>query len=258
MRANNYPTPAQVSVFVGNVWVDDAYRLEVRDQNQLIPLYGYADREFTAVAQGKRIVQGSIIINYRYPEYLRAAIDGYGHSKAEMDSAVALAHTLRNSSVEDRIKLIDQARMMGVGEEVAEVFTNYYMPSVGVGSDSDLRLLEESSGSNTLPSTMAMDPRKEIEFRIYFDAPENARYFTVVEGVRIVGRAMTVSNAAGGGDTSSSGQNLFEVYTFFARRIKNRKINRWTEDPSIPTVATELQEILDVVTPTPIVEGSGY
>jgi len=261
MRDGSYPTPAQVSVFVGNVWVDDAYRIEVRDQNQLIPLYGYADKEFTAVAQGKRIVQGSLIINYRYPEYLLAAIDGHGHKKVEMESAVALAHALQNADITERIAILEQARMNGVGKEMREVFTSKYLKEVTFNSPEDLRtrfLLERWYPSATsLPSTMQMDPKREISLRIWFDMQERARYYTSIEGVRFVGRAMTVSNAAGGGDASSSGQPLYEIYTFFAKRIENRKVQRWTRDPTSDAYGSSDQtEILNGLTPTPVVEGS--
>ena len=250
MREGNYPTPAQVSVFVGNIWVDDAYRIEVRDQNQLIPLYGYADREFTAVAQGKRIVQGSLIINYRYPEYLLAAIDGQGHKKVEMESAIALAHALSNADITERIAILEQARMNGVGKEMREVFVTKYLSQ-------DSLVLLGSQNDKFLPSTMQLDPARDINLRIFFDMPERARYYTSIEGVRFVGRAMTVSNAASGGDASSSGQPLYEIYTFFARHIENRKVQRWTLDPTADAYgSSDQQEILNRLTPTPVVEGS--
>ena len=249
MRAGNYPTPAQVSVFMGDIWLDDAYRIEYRDQNPLIPIYGYAESEFTAVAQGKRIVQGSLIINYRYPEYLRAAIDGMGKKRVVMDSSVALAHALENTSISERIAALEQARMVGVGKELGKVYVDKYTPSPyfhdreeGYASGSTARYLAENTRVN-IPSTTAIDPSdEEIELRIWFDTPQRAPYYTVIEGVRLVGRAVAISNSAhGAGDSSSSGQNLFELYTFFARRITSRRVQNWEPnvlDPIIPSLVT--------------------
>jgi len=259
MREGNYPTPAQVSVFVGDVWVDDAYRVEVRDQNQLIPLYGYADKEFTAVAQGKRIVQGSLIINYRYPEYLLAAIEGNGHKRVEMESAVALAHALANADITERIAILEHARQIGIGKEMREVFSTQYLSRIPYFADEHMRAFESENPSLTsIASTMQLDPTKEINLRIWFDMPERSRYYTSIEGVRLVGRAMTISNAASGGDASGSGQPLYEIYTFFAKRIENRKVQRWTVDPTTPGYGvTDRSEILNNLTTTPVMEGSG-
>lgn len=257
MKLGNYPTPAQVSVFLGEVWLDDAYRLEVRDNNQLIPLYGYAESEFSAVAQGKRIVNGSLIINYRYPEYLRAAIDGHGRKKVGMDRTVALAHALRNASVEERIAILEQARMNGVGREMRDVFVDKYVSvSEAFGNVPGLNNYGENLPT-VLPSSMRTDPNEDLELRIWFDTPNKSRYYTIIEGVRLVGKAMTIRNAANsGGDASSSGQNLFELYTFFARRIINRKVAK-SSDPTQPGYgATSQQELLGSLVPTPKREGS--
>ena len=244
MRAENYPTPAQVSVFLGDVWIDDAYRIEVRDQNPLIPLYGYSQSEFTAVAQGKRIVQGSLIINYRYPEYLRAAIDGTGKKKVEMDRTTALAVALRDAPVDERVNILNLARQQGVGKEMGEIFTEKYVPQFeftqpGMTAAEQRAIYEDAVEQNenlgVLPSTMKLDPREGITFKIWFDTPNESKYYTVIEGVRLVGRAMTIRNSAdGGGDTSSSGQNLFELYTFFAKRMYSRRLQKWADIPAAP------------------------
>lgn len=262
MGRGNYPTPAQVSVFVGDVWVDDAYRIEFRDQNQLIPLYGYADKEFTAVAQGKRLVQGSLIINFRYPEYLRAAIEGHGSKRVEMDKAIALAHQLRNAPIEERIALLEEARMRGVGKEIGKVYVNQYVPEAELADIGDLTPAEfeafgEENYNSVVPSTMALSPDEEINFKIYFDTPEYSRYYTMIRGVRLVGRAMTVSNAVGGGDAGGSGMPLYEIYSFFARKVENKKIQKWTNDPTQPGYGVDgLSEVLGSTTPTPKTEGS--
>lgn len=267
MKPGNYPTPAQVSIFLKEIWLDDAYRVEVRDENRQIPLYGYSESEFTAVAQGKRLVNGSLIINYRYPEYLRAAIDNHGKKRVEMDRTVALAHVLREASIEDRISILELARQQGVGKEMGEVFADKYFPEVEVidpnmTEEQKDRLAEAYYNKNPsvshLPSSMRVDPDEEISIKVMFDTPNRAKYYTIIEGVHLVGRAMTIRNSAqGGGDASSSGQNLYELYTFFARRISNRRLHRWEPDPTLPGYGvTDQEEILGGLIATPEREGS--
>lgn len=220
MRPGAYPTPAQVSVFVGDVWIDDAFRLEVRYQNPQIPLYGYSEAEFSEVAQGKRIVQGSLIINYRYPEYLRTAIESIGYKRMERSKAIEMINDLRTSSVEDRIAALEEARALGRGKEMKPIFVNEFAQRRGKIQPEFAR---DKAGQDRLathiPSAMRMSASEEVTLKIFFDTPEAAQYHWEVEGVHLVGSAMTISNQAQGGDASASGMPLYEVYTFFARRI---------------------------------------
>jgi len=220
MRPGAYPTPAQVSVFMGDIWLDDAFRIEVRYQNPQVPLYGYAESEFTAVAQGKRIVQGSLIINFRYPEYLRTAMENIGETKAQNDRAVDFMNRLRTASVADRIGMLEEARMQGVGADIKPIFVEEFAKKMGVanphwadGPHGETRL------GTTLPSTMRIDVNRPLTLKIYFDTPEDAQYHWEIEDVHLVGQAMTISNQAQGGDASASGMPLYEMYSFFAKRV---------------------------------------
>ena len=64
-----------------------------------------------------------------------------------------------------------------------------------------------------------MSVSKELTLKIFFDIPEASDYHWEVEGVHLVGQAMTISNQAQGGDASASGMPLYEIYSFFGKRI---------------------------------------
>jgi len=117
---------------------------------------------------------------------------------------------------------------------------------------------EKNESATSLASSMRVSPDEGLTLKIMFDTPSRARYYTVIQGVRLVGRAMTIRNSAqGGGDASSSGQNLFELYTFFAKRVVNKRLHRWEPDPTLPGYgSTDLSEFIGSTTATPAREGS--
>ena len=83
MSARFYPTPSTCTYTIhrpnkvsdnhgGDAYVvDDMYRVDFQRRISHQPIYGYDDTKFSFVAQGKELVTGNMIINFRYPGYLR-------------------------------------------------------------------------------------------------------------------------------------------------------------------------------------------
>ena len=214
MRPGDYPTPAQVSLFLEEVWVDDAYRVEFRKQNPKTPLYGYDEKYFSNVAEGQVIVSGNLVINYRYPGYLWNVIaDRMTKIDPQVGAYVAFATDILRATPAQRIDMIREARQKGNIEEVSSVMQ---------------RLLGKKnwgtvSKSPDLVNDMLKAPSNKyqpINVKIYFDKPQKAWYHTMIEDVHFTGSSMTLS-ASGtyGGDSSASGQPIFEVYSFFAKDV---------------------------------------
>jgi len=209
MRQGSYPTPAQVWLIADGVWLDDAYRVEYRSQYPVIPLYGYDEKEFTAVAKGRQLVTGNLVINFRYPGYLYAAINGRTEAQIKNNKAMEIAQNLLTASVDDRIAILEDARQKGDDTEkrvIAMMKSLFaYSPTTNQTDEIMGYLRNQVLGTN---------------IDIYFDKPEEGLYFRRIEGVRFSGEAMTISASANsGGDTSASGMPLYEIYTFIARKI---------------------------------------
>jgi len=77
MLLHDYPTPAQTTVFIGDQYLDDAYSINFEIQQPRVPLYGYNQSYFSLMADGKILITGTLIINFRYPGYLQTAISRY-------------------------------------------------------------------------------------------------------------------------------------------------------------------------------------
>jgi hypothetical protein len=72
---SSYWSPAQVRLFINGHHVDDACALQytVRDNKQ--PKWGYNDRNYSAVAIGRTLVEGQVSIEYRHNNYLMAVMN---------------------------------------------------------------------------------------------------------------------------------------------------------------------------------------
>ncbi len=66
---------AQITVWFGNILIDDINSIQwARTQNKR-PIYGYASQEFDAVARGTVLIQGNFSINFRQVGYVTAIMD---------------------------------------------------------------------------------------------------------------------------------------------------------------------------------------
>lgn len=82
---DNYWSPAQVRLFVGGVWIDDACGVLYRVVDNKSPKFGYNDRTFRSVARGTTIVQGRLSVQFRFNGYLRSVIQDNVRERQEQD-----------------------------------------------------------------------------------------------------------------------------------------------------------------------------
>lgn len=72
-----YFTMTQARLYIGRVFIDELNGLQFTLQNNKIPIYGYASRDYDAIAQGKSLVQGQFTINFVSEGYLYVTLQDY-------------------------------------------------------------------------------------------------------------------------------------------------------------------------------------
>lgn len=72
-----YFSGSQVSIYIGDIWVDEITSFSYTIRHEKIPLYGYASELLDAVATGQVIVNGNFTINYKEQGYLWAVLQRY-------------------------------------------------------------------------------------------------------------------------------------------------------------------------------------
>ena len=66
----SYYSGPQITIWFGDIWVDDITAISWQYNQEKRPIYGYASQHFDAVAKGQVLVQGQIRINFRNQGYL--------------------------------------------------------------------------------------------------------------------------------------------------------------------------------------------
>jgi len=241
-----YPTPSTVNWYIRDMHIDDMYRVDFQRRRSDQPIWGYDSEYFDFVAKGKQIIVGNIILNYRYPGYLRNAILNQSYNnfdniqlvEAKLKAEANQHETTRFYQNVDSLEVEDRLKILG-GEVMRLNQKNNTQHSVGKTNvlidrlKSNMRKIystHRNDEENTLSTGDANDffksilDEKELHF---FDLKArygfqnvSGGYIRVFKDVLIVGESETVNAAAGvGGDMSSSAQPILEVYPFIARQI---------------------------------------
>ena len=84
-----YFSGADVSIYIGNTWIDEVSNLSFELMEQVMPIFGYASRTYDTVARGQRIVRGSFSINFKESNYLYDVIEEYILQQTACDIKVA-------------------------------------------------------------------------------------------------------------------------------------------------------------------------
>jgi len=246
-----YPTPASVTYYIGDILIDDMYRVDFQRRKTDQPIWGYDSKNFDFVAQGKQIISGNLIINYRYPGYLRnvivkPSIAGKETKKMvddRMNAADGTERTLQFFQTISSVSLEEKAKLLA-NEIVRSQNNNNVNKSVNAKAGSVNTLISQlKSDMRKINGSIPVEERipdtgqntADQFYRSVLDEPDvqffnlSVRYgFQNIVGgyIRtfkdcfIVGESETVSASAGvGGDMSSSSQPILEVYPFVARDL---------------------------------------
>jgi hypothetical protein len=219
--SEDYFSGADVNIFFGDIWVDEAISLSFQIEESVLPIYGYASYTFDTVARGRRIVSGSFAINFKTTGYLQQILE----------NAMAINYTVQKAQEEGVIQpsdfkkyKLDEILKMYGKESFDQIADEYEKALWGVQEDTKQLL---SYGNQTwFPSdsygfdikinygavSEAMSPGINSYFVTSAKAPPNITVETI-NGVQLTGMAKQ------GIGTSFEGQPITEMYSFIARDI---------------------------------------
>lgn len=210
MATNKFPpvieyySGSQVTVFIEDVWVDDAASYQINISQAKQPIYGYGSQYYDFVAQGKVLVQGQLTINYKDPNYLwiilanksaqkrRAALEIKEQRRRQINSTTfdasnseGLVRRLQNNSSSDRDF-----------KEISELFEETYWNRPARNPIID----DEPEGFNHDPFTMH-----------FLYKGDSAGVIEELTDVSLLGKSKIVE---------ANGQPIQEVYNFIARKYR--------------------------------------
>lgn len=237
MVVNNtrfYPSPSVVTYYIKDVWIDDIFRVDFQRKVNYQPIWGYDSRKYDFVTKGKELVTGNIVINYRYPGYLRAAIkraqiidEGttsivdkqLSNQPTDVDDP-AFIHTLDSLTLEQKAALVgnkllfaSDAKGLGKNQALIDILKSTLRNNYGSDPQEDML--------HSLDSPLSETDIMPFDLRLQYGFPNsNGTYSRIIKNCILIGESETISASAGvSSDMSSSAQPILEVYSFFAREI---------------------------------------
>ena len=239
-----YQTPCNVGIYIAGYKISDAFRVDWDCRDSKTPLYGWADDTYVSVTKGRKIITGRLVINYTHPHYLINAIQEFtrqtnttppqtpGYS-SQYDASPHLLDYLERDGA-DRVKFLADLAAKNYGDErltelansVNAVTLNHIHGQQGGTMPA---ALQNQGNSNSFASSAGRpQPYQDNNtFDIlvsYGDIMKENHIETIIKDAYIVGQSQTISaSATGGGDVSSSGSPIYEIYSFFAKEIVANK-----------------------------------
>lgn len=217
VKPTSYPSPAEVKIYIGGQWVDDAYRVDYNVSTPRTPLYDYTSKFYRAVAEGHTLVQGQIIINYRFPNYLATALNKnlFRDPKVikTLNESLELFRDMAEGNSEDKVRKLIELKRLGALKPAKQVAQTLYteVPNLpGIPLDSTAKA-----------ETTVLSQRDILPFNLSIRyGGEEAVYSHNIEDCIIIGEGQVISAAAmAGGDLSASSLPIYEVYNFFGKKV---------------------------------------
>jgi hypothetical protein len=237
------PAASTVKVMIRGIDLDLTFRLDWKESQPKVPIYGYNDIEYTKTIPGRKLIQGFLVMNYIAPHYLSAILENWDRTgklkeKADFDQimeelpgtesatlkaarAEMLASRLfsKDTSEEEETTYgpIKELAKKGSPSVTDAAQNNGLLNTPGVGDGSFKQLLIDRfilSDNPIVPKIAGPgEYTTPFDMAVYHMEPEFSNWYVLLEGVEITDVSQTISAAGSEG----SSDPLYETYQFIAR-----------------------------------------
>jgi hypothetical protein len=124
-----YFSGAQVSLYIGDVWVDEVTTLSYGYQQSRTPVYGYSSTLYDDLTEGRILVSGQFTVNFKEAGYLFLVLDRYRKQNQPSGSLVEESlNSFVNSGLARR-ENIEQVEQL-LGGEISVARRNQYLQDI--------------------------------------------------------------------------------------------------------------------------------
>lgn len=226
-----YKNPTDTYVFIENIWMDDIYRVDFNRNFSRSPQYGYRDKRYGQISEGRELITGNIVINFSEPGYLSAAIAGLQSNYPNKVNTKNPYNEIENlkKEINSRIEEIYQTYEPGSAERRQGIARLYsYAASVGMSEYTTsifrdaFAKTEPKKVRNSYTFVDPFEQKRHFNIQLYYGHPDDPDAIVEeLEMCALLGQSKTMSAAGSpNGDMSSSAQVILEVYPFVARNIR--------------------------------------
>jgi hypothetical protein len=232
----DYYGGCQLSVFLGETWLNDINVILYNATQAKRPFYGYKSQKFDLVAKGTQIVEGIFAMYYTHTNYLNIAMGQYlkknsntSSSQITTDDMANFAQQVQNdTSVLYMLDSTDPSKL--VLPSIEELNAQSATSSVSnLSFDNKAALLSEyfwgtSDNANAKPDSTVIEPDNLPPFNITMnfgsypddrvknipDEASSSHTLKIIKNVEITGHSIQVPDDS----------PVIEVYSFIARSIE--------------------------------------
>jgi hypothetical protein len=243
-----FPSAQNVTIFIDGIYIDMSFRLDWKDSQPKVPVYGYNDHVYTRTARGRKLVQGYLVTNFVVPNYLGVLLER-GTRKEDMkrgqefdqfidalpesstDKAEAIARELFGAglSSKDTLDFAWNYRREGPGGTTAYWDENIQPHLDPIESRNErirmgliARFAQGKSSLFVPEMSSALEYRAPFDMSIYYHDPDVAPWYVQLEGVEITDVSQTISAAGAEG----SSEPVYETTEFIAKKRDTKVVKR--------------------------------
>lgn len=218
--SEEYFSGCDVSIYFGDVLVDEIVALQFSMVENVAPIYGYASYTYDAVARGTRIIQGSFRIAFKEDYYIHAITNEIEYGLKSGTIKEGAPFTFKNSYGENTVDGMLKAATHLTPTEFDQLATEYEKSLWGAGNEAfTTRINEQEHTSYFYPAGRQDNLHKDgYNIMIVYGAMErenksnggiNSTAKTII-GVQLTGCQQIID---------PSGQPILEEYSFMARDL---------------------------------------
>ena len=210
-RGYDYHSGSNVVITLNDQDLLECVGLSYSVMDSSTPIYGYSSRLFDAVAPGQKIIQGSFVVNFNYPNYVYDTIKegiknpiftAAANAKAEAQQAAKTKSVAQptNSSPKHVMKSqLELSKNKWWGPETSTLSASSAIKDPTLLSNVSIQVLFDGTKRGAMDNT-----RPVAGIEIY--------------GVYLIGHGMTIQ---------ADDNVLLEEYNFFGRTLRQLKGNRF-------------------------------
>lgn len=234
---------SQISIYIGDILVDDISSVQFTVTQSKRPIYGYASQYYSTVAPGQVIVEGMFTVPFKESDYILATLAQF------QEKMVPISKTSGSKQVEEDLILNVDAevpdyyikkenieRYLERGKGVADLDTYRFVTDLGALSDQAFEniaekfedLLWQDPDQDFLKSNLTRYQPGEDHFQyrrgdqyppfdiwvLYGDVANSAANHTIkrLVDVEIIGQGQAIGHG-------QMGEPIIEVYRFIAKNL---------------------------------------
>lgn len=148
---SEYFSAADIKIYLGDIWVDDAIMVSYALSEQVMPIFGYNSFTYDAVARGQRTINGMLEMNFKSVGYLQQVLEnadaiefaiqngqrgkGYGHKFFENTRLDIILETLGKASFDQIANEYEKALWNDTDSDLLSSDSKSYFPNSDYGFD---------------------------------------------------------------------------------------------------------------------------